>query len=269
MLSTREHTILLDVMNKRNPRVRKKYNPDFPMSCILRHEECVGKGGYEKFTGVNFNRGKRANGHQRPIKPVYDCRDCRRRIPRDKAHAHITEHLHRMKLKVSDRLFRQALLRVWREQKGAVNNRVALMERNRQELEHKLKSATEVFLEASNEVKASLETLIGDYTKKLAALKREIEASSDAELESDEFVKFALDFMANLATNWWELSPENLKRGVEILFHGKIYANNSAFVCTPDTCLFYRLEPNKKDLGKVSLANMVELAGTAPASVRV
>lgn len=75
-----------------------------------------------------------------------------------------------------------------------------------------------------------------------------------------------MQYAYNLPKNWWSLSHESRKRGEQILFNGKIYADNAANVRTPELSSIYRLGINEKDLGKVSLVNMVELAGIAPAS---
>lgn len=267
MLSQREHKILATIMAKRNPRTRKKHNPDFPMANILRHEECLNTGKYEKFAGVNHNRGKR-NGKQRPLRPVYDCRDCRTRLSRDLVHANFTQHLASLQLLPDEQRFIQALIKVWKLQRGSVTERLRTLEVRKESLEHKMQETTATYAQESDLlIKTNLKKLITGYGEELESLEKDIISTRDVELESEDFVKFAVEYMSNLAKNWWALSYENRKRGEQILFNGKIYANNSAIVHTPELSTIYRLGTNKKDLEKVSLANMVELAGTAPASV--
>lgn len=268
MLSVREHATLVAVMTKRNPRLRQQHNPDFPLSNILRHEECVGQGGYEKFTGVNFNRGKRPSGSQRPIKKVYDCRDCRRRVPRDVVHANLTMHLTSLQLVPDKDKFREALIKVWKMQRGSVAERLRVLEVKKQTIEQKMLELTNAYASstASETIKANLEKLIAAQEAELKATEADIVTTQNVELESESFVDFAMQYVATLPENWWSLSHENRVRGEQILFNGKIYANNSAFVRTPELSSIYRLGINKKDLGKVSLSNMVELPGTAPGS---
>ena len=115
-------------------------------------------------------------------------------------------------------------------------------------------------------LKENLKKLVTSYSEELKLIEKDIIGTRDIELESEDFVKFAIEFMVNLSRNWWTLSYENRKRGEQILFNGKIYANNSATIHTPELSTIYRVGANKKDLGKVSLASLVELAGTAPAS---
>lgn len=266
MLSQREHKILVAIMTKRNPRLRMKHNPDFPMANILRHEECLNIGKYEKFAGVNHNRGKR-NGKQRPLRPVYDCRDCRVRLSRDLVHANFTQHLASLQLLPDEQRFIQALIKVWKMQRGSVTERLRALEARKQSLEQKIQETTAVYaLEDDLLIKGNLKKLISGYGEELELLEKDIICTRDVELESEDFVKFAVEYMLNLSKNWWDLSYENRKRGEQILFNGKIYANNSATVHTPELSTIYRLGTNKKDLEKVSLANMVEMAGIAPAS---
>lgn len=266
MLSQREHKILVSIMSKRNPRLRMKHNPEFPMANILRHQECMGIGKYEKFAGVNHNRGKR-NGKQRPIQKVYDCRDCRKRLSRDKVHTNFTHHLGSLQLLPDEQRFLQALVKVWKMQRGSVTERLRTLEVRKQSLEQKMQETTATYaLESDILIKTNLKKLITGYGEELESLEKDIIITRDVELESEDFVRFAVEYMSNLAKNWWDLSYENRKRGEQILFNGKIYANNSAIIHTPELSTIYRLGTNKKDLEKVSLSNMVELAGTAPAS---
>src|SRR6185312_14635884 len=55
LLSKREHAILVSILKKRNPRFRYEHNPDFMLGNLLRHKECEGLGGYEKFCGHHRN----------------------------------------------------------------------------------------------------------------------------------------------------------------------------------------------------------------------
>lgn len=267
MFSKREHKLLVAILKKRNPRVRLAHNPDFPLSNILRHEECVGLGGYEKFTGVNFNRGKRPSGSQRPIKKVYDCRDCRKRIPRDKTHENLTKLLARMELIPNKEQFKKALLKVWKKQRGVTDERLRVLNANRERIEEDIRKTTIDYVSATDTlIKKSLGNLIASYHAQLAEIDNEVVRTQNLEQESEDFVEFALDFVENFKYRWWTISPENRKRGEQLLFNGKIYANNDAIIHTPNLSSIYRLGTNKKDLGKVSLVNMVELAGIAPAS---
>ena len=90
--------------------------------------------------------------------------------------------------------------------------------------------------------------------------------AQDIKMEGDDFVRFTIDFTANIRDKWWDLDWENHKRGEQVLFNGEIYSYNYAKVHTPKLSSIYRLGSNKKALENVSNAHLEELAGTAPAS---
>lgn len=266
MLSVREHTALVSILKKRNPRTRQRHNPEFPMSNILRHYECKDQGKYEKFTGFKHNRGMR-NGKQRPLSPIYSCRDCRKSITRDKAHAAFNKTLQNLTFLPSSDTFLASLERVWKKQLGSAQNRVNTLIANRQRLEHELMELTKTYTtENSAIMKTSIKRLIEDYEKKLQYINSRIEESKNLDLESEKFVRFSIKFVENLKEKWWNLSPETRKRGEQILFNGKIYIDNDANVHTPNLSSIYRLGTNKKALSGLDNAHLVELVGTAPTS---
>ena len=267
MFSKREHTPLVTAITKRNPRIRRTHNPDFLMANILRHKECEGIGHYEKFAGHYYNRGKRPSGSQRPLKPVYDCRDCRKRIPREKTHTAISEYLSDLKLLPNEKSFKEALVRVWRQQRGSVTQRLNILQANKDSIEQKVRQTAAAYAsEADETIKQSLRQLLKDYDAQINQINTDIVTTRDVDMESEGFVRFALDFTANLKNKWWDLSWENLARGEQVLFNGKIYADNFANVHTPNLSSIYRLGTNKKALSNVDNAHLVELEGIAPSS---
>ncbi len=265
MLSKREHSVLVSVIQKRNPRIRQKHNPEFPMANIIRHEKCKDSGGYEKFSGHFHNRGKSRNGKPRPLRPVYDCRDCRQRIHREDIHEGFDNFLKQLKFLPSPEMFKKALIKVWKSQRGSVSERISSLEATKKQVTHDLKTAAINFSkEQAGPAKDALRALIEDYDIKLKEIETDIANMMNTELASEEFVAFAIDFIDNLKTKWWNLSYENKKRGEQIIFNGKIYVDNSANVHTPNLSTIYRLGTNKKGLDKANSTEMVELAEYCP-----
>jgi DNA invertase Pin-like site-specific DNA recombinase len=265
MFSKREHELLLGIISKRNPRIRRQHNPEFPLGNILRHEECLDGGGYEKFTGYYHDKGKRPNGSQRNRKPVYACRDCRKRISRNKVHQSFTEFLDSLEFIPNTSHFRKALLKVWKQQRGTVQQRANALVNQKEILEHTIIETAKTYSqESEGATKNALSLLLKDYDIQHKDLLAEIASTNDIELESEEFLKFAFDFVDKIKSKWWDLMWDDQKRGEQILFNGKIYANNSANVHTPSLSTIYRLGTNKKALSDVDNAHLVELQGTAP-----
>lgn len=259
LLSKREHDILVATIKKRNPRIRHVHNAEFMLGNLLRHKECQGLGGYEKFCGHFRNPGKRPSGKQRDLEPVYDCRDCRKRLNRGKVHGSFSSFLDSLQFVPDRKRFRDALTKVWRNQRGSVAHRLNTLMTNKLAIEKKIKNTTESFVVEQDEViKNTLGILLKDYDSELKEVEFEIHQAKDVDLESEEFVKFAVDFVDTLREKWWQLSWENMKRGEQILFNGKIYMDNSAIVHPSHLSSIYRLGTNKKALSNVDNAHLVE-----------
>jgi DNA invertase Pin-like site-specific DNA recombinase len=267
MLSVREHELLIAALSKRNPRVRYKHNPDFPIANLLRHYECRGNGGYEKFCGHNFNRGRRRNGRQRPKKPVYDCRDCRQRLARDRVHDAVASFFSSLSFVPSDEKFQRALVKIWRNQRGSVVERLNSLQSSRTDIENKKREATAEYITAKDEIiKASILDIIHEHEKSLIDIDRQVLSTKATDSQSADFVKFAMDFVRNIRDKWWEISFEDKKRGEQIIFNGQFYIDSSAKVHTPLLSPIFRLGTSKKDLDGSSFSHLVELVGTAPTS---
>ena len=85
--------------------------------------------------------------------------------------------------------------------------------------------------------------------------------------KSEKFVAFAMKFVSQMRDEWWKLSPEDKKRSEQVLVNGKIYVNDSAIVHTPTLSKIYTLAEDIKKAPDLSDAHLVELAGSAPASI--
>lgn len=94
-----------------------------------------------------------------------------------------------------------------------------------------------------------------------------ISENSNVDNEFDEFASFALDYTDDLRKRWWELPGEKLQECKHLVFRNKIIVQPDGNVYTPDLSLIYTLQMKNDDPKVVENRNMVELAGTAPASI--
>ena len=266
MFSVREHERLVAIISKRNPRLRLKHNPEYPMANLIRHYECKQEELHSKFSGFAKDRGSR-NGKKRPKKPTYRCRTCRKEYSRQKLHDGIDSHLNSLQFLPDDTSFKRALIKVWRNQRGSVVQRISALEANKARIENDIRNTvSEYSKEPDGAVKNGLRMLLEDYDKQLEAIKADITNTQNVDMESEDFVKFAMNFTEQIKDKWWSISFDERKGGEQILFYGEFYVDNSAKVHTPKLSTIYSLGTNKKDLDEVNFSNMVELAGTAPAS---
>ena len=269
LFTLREHERLVAIISKRNPRLRLQHNPEYPVANLIRHFECKHEELHSKFTGFAKDRGYR-NGKKRAKKPTYRCRSCRREFSRPKLHDGIDMHLNSLEFLPNNASFKRALLKVWRNQRGSVTQRINALKANQTRLEADIrKTAVDYAKEPEGAAKNALNLLLEDYDKQLGTLKDDITKTQNVDMESEDFVKFALDFTEKLKDKWWSISFNERKGGEQILFNGEFYVDNSAKVHTPNLSTIYRLGTNKNDPNGVDFTKMVELAGSAPASAGV
>ena len=76
-----------------------------------------------------------------------------------------------------------------------------------------------------------------------------------------------MNFIEKLKDKWWSISFDE-RKGVQILFIGEFYIDCSAKVHAVKLSIIFQTRDKQKRLTMESIfTNMVELAGTAPASV--
>lgn len=267
MFTVREHERLVAIIKKRNPRIRQKHNPEYPVANLIRHLECKHEEFNSKFSGFAKDRGFR-NGKKRTKKPTYRCRNCRREFSRQKLHDGIDLHISILQFLPDNVAFKRALIKVWRNQRGSVIQRISALEANKARIETDIRNtAVDYAKEPEGAAKNALRLVLEDYETRLEAIKNDITSTQDVDMESEDFVKFAIDFTEKLKDKWWAISFDERKGGEQILFNGEFYIDNSAKVHTPKLSTIYRLGTNKKALSKVDNAHLVELPGIDPGSI--
>lgn len=266
MFSKREHERLVTILKKRNPHIRRKHNPEYPVANLIRHNECKHEELHSKFSGFLKDRGKR-NGRPLPKRPTYRCRSCRKEFSRQRIHDAIDIHMEEMEFLPNKTAFTQALLKVWRSQRGSMIHHLNALKANKARLEVQLKeTAAKYAAEPEGAAKNALRLLLEDYDNQLSLLNTDINNAHNTDMESDDFIRFAINFTENLRQQWWSLPFQEKQRGEQILFNGNFFINNAAKVHTPNLSTIYRLGTNKKALSNVDNALLVELVGTAPTS---
>ncbi|MDQ5963145.1 MAG: site-specific recombinase [Patescibacteria group bacterium] len=267
MFSVHEHEKLVAIITKRNPRIRQKHNPEYPVANLIRHLECKHEELHSKFSGFAKDRGIR-NGKKRPKCPTYRCRTCRREFSRQRLHDGIETHMNSLEFLPDSATFKRALIKVWRNQRGSVIQRISILEANKARIETDIiKTAADYAKEPEGAAKNALRLLLEDYEAKLENIKNDITTTQNVDMESEDFVKFAMNFTEELKEKWWSISFDERQGGEQILFNGEFYVDNSAKVHTPKLSTIYTLGTNKNDPNGVDFNKMVELVGTAPTSI--
>jgi len=196
---------------------------------------------------------------------TYRCRSCKKSFAKNRLNDGVDDYMSDLEFLPEQATFKKALIKVWRNQRGSVVQRISALEANRQSVEaDSRKTAQEYTKEPEGAAKNALRLLLEDYDNKLIAIKKDIEDTRNIDLESDEFVKFAIEFTENIKEKWWSISQDERKGGEQVLFNGEFYVDSSAKVHTPKLSSIYRLGTNKKDPEGSNFNNMVELARFCP-----
>lgn len=257
MITVEELEINTAIAKGRKVRRKQRYNPDFKLNLSF-HEPCVEKDG--KLTGINHINGK---GWQRK---EYVCRNCKKRLVRDKVDDSMSTLLNRLVPRdegITE--LQEALKQVWGNNESYRIDRSKSLQARKLELNDK-KSQMLHSLSANPE-------LADDIKEEIAKIKAEmteidILVAKDSNIDNDfaEFAAYALDYTEDLRKRWWELPGEKLQECKHLIFRNKIIVQPDGIVYTPDLSLIYTLQMKNDDPKVVDNRNMVELAGNAPAS---
>jgi len=257
MVTTEEYEINLAIAKGRKVRTKLKYNPDFPLN-VSWHEPCREQDG--KLTGINHKNGK---GWQRK---EYVCRKCKKRIPQSNVHSSMDCLLSNLVTREEGITeLKKALKQVWANNEAYRLDRVA----NLRERKSTLLAKKSEFLSSM----AANPKFADDFEEEIDKIKAEItdvdiQMAKDSSIDEEfaEFADFALDYTEDLRTRWWKLPGEKLAECKQLLFRGEIIVQPSGNVYTPFLSYIYTLQTKNDDPKVVENQNLVELAGTAPAS---
>lgn len=158
------------------------------------------------------------------------------------------------------KLLEKQLLKVWQLEEEnqeneirTIKNKITSLTRTNQELVEKLT------LISSNTTIKVIENSIEQNTQEITKLQTKLnQFDKDSEVNRSQFISFALDFANNLATHFFELTPEEAKLCKLLLFPDGFLVTSENKVYTAKISPFYRLQTNKKDTQSVNFDNMVE-----------
>ena len=263
MVTIEQHERLKKIVKGVTPRVRKQYNPDFPLSKIMMCKECSEAGAkYPVLVGYDHNNGKA--GDKRKHYKRYRCRACGANILRNDLHKQLDDVLSNIQLasgKTKD--FIAALRQVWEQEQSLSFNQVESLKRR---VESLMQDKKVVVLK---QVRGQLADDRADIA--IAALDEDIKAAqgqleSMATIEQDfvEFVEFAISTVENLRQNFWELDQEHQVWCKQLLFPEGFSVSRDKKVYTPKISDFYRLNKNAPKDVSDEFSNMVISRGIEP-----
>lgn len=258
MITKDEYETNLALANGRKVRQKLKYNPDFKLNLAL-HEPCTDREG--KLCGINHTNGK---GWYRK---EYVCRNCKKRVPQAKVHESMGNLLRSMVAKENGlNELKKALRRVWNNNESYRVDRAKQLEMRKEALQEQ-KSELLRSLSANPEIADDIKEEVVRIKAQIVEVDKQLAEDSDIDKEFAEFAAYALDYTEDLRSRWWDLPGKQLDECKQLLFRHEIIVKPDGNVYTPQISTIYSLLKTKPSMKAGKNVEMVELAGTAPASI--
>ena len=259
MITKEEHESILVVVSGRPTRSlsKKQYNPDFPLSKLLRHD-CESEA---KFTGAFQGNGR--GGRY----PKYRCRKCGKQYRRDSVHEALNETLGSVDYDGSQRSqFISSLATVWQQKQYDSIQQVKSLQKRLERLENAKSGLVRELSSADSSLKEDIKKEIQDIRSQISNIQDDIFKISNLREDLVEFVKFGLEYTNILKEDWWLLNQEDRLLCQQLLFPAQIKFDSSSKVSTTQISPLYRLAASKKTIEIDRKSLLVELRGFAPRS---
>ena len=256
IITREQHLKILEIVKGRKKNQcgpRKNGNPDFPLNTITLCEHCFYKE-LENGREGRKNRGKfvgfkHGNGRTDKVYKRYRCRICGRSILRDELHQNVNNFLKRLDFSEKGRKeLEKALINVWKNEEVEIEkeicslkNKIFTIQRIKDGLIEKLANVSSD--KVGEQLEATIEQKIAEIDE-LEAKKEYLENSKG--IKREEFISFALDFADNLASHFFELTPEEVKKCKLLIFPSGFFVDSENKVYTTQISPFYRLRETKK-----------------------
>ena len=263
MITPEQHEQLKRIVKGATPRIRKQYNPDFPLSKIMACTECLeSEAKYPLLVGYNHNNGKA--GDKRKHYQRYKCRACGANILRSELHEQLSNMLSSLELaedKAKD--FVAALRQVWEQEQSLSFNQAEALKRRLDALTQDKK--TVILKQARGQLADErADIAITALDEEIQATQEQLDAIATIEQDFIEFIEFAINIVEGFRQKFWELDQEHQVWCKQLLFPDGFSVSRDKKVYTPKISDFYRLATTKEDPEESSIFNMVISPGIEP-----
>ena len=271
LITKEQHEQILEAISykkKLHKGPTKGGNKKFPLNKILLCEECLTKGNkFFQFTGYDNTNGKTPKVYSR-----YYCRGCYKTLSRCEAHEQIKNIINRLDFtEAGRRAIENALNKAWSLEEKGVKFQLELYKRelsNLQEEEQKL--LTQILDTKSQKLKEG-------FTKRYELVEEEIKkkesliksTTKSLELGRSDFLKFALEYIDNMGTHFFELPLEEVGVCKNILFPGGFWMGPDKIIYTPGISPLYRERAIKNGASNSENALVVGDEGLEPPTFSV
>jgi DNA invertase Pin-like site-specific DNA recombinase len=261
LITMAQHQELIRIMNdkkKNQSGPRKNGNPKYPLSNHVSCDLCT-----EKRNGryVGYDHG---NGKGNRVYEKYRCRGCARYLTRAELHTQVEKQFKDRRISheaLKDLI--KALNIVWDQKEGQAMQDAARIRHKIENINQAIANQVEAATDPSNSaIKDNILDSIAKKKGEVDALEGELgKLAGTAEVDRDQFLKFAFSFIENMGGRFLEISPENRVRCKLLLFPAGFYLDANNIVYTPEISPLYGLETKKKDAEASNNSHLVRVRG--------
>lgn len=262
LISPETHRKLIEVMNGR-PKTQsgpmKDGNPDFPLNNRIGHKLCD-EASNGRLVGFKLTNGK----NKERVYYKYRCRACGTYINREDLHEDIMAQFKKRPMtdNAKERIA-NALETAWKRREREATQQAQALKQKIEGLTAAVKmQAVEAIKPEHAAIKAELLAAIVDVKAQIAELENDLQnLQTRTAASKTKFLRFALDFIANMEKRFLEIGRDNRLRLEQIIFPGGFILNADKKVLTPKISPFYRLEAIKKSAEALNDSLMVRVKG--------
>jgi DNA invertase Pin-like site-specific DNA recombinase len=259
LITKEQHFELVKIMEgkpKNQSGPRKNGNPKYPANNIVQCDKCLDK---RNGRVVGFDH---TNGKSSKIYEKYRCRACRRYVTRQELHSEIARQFdeHQISHEGIARLL-EALDTVWRQKEGESEQEIVRLSHRIKSLGDSINQQVEAATDPSNaSIKDEILAAIGKKKAELEELDDQlVRLQTEGEADKSEFIKFALNFVGTMGSQFFEISQENRLRCKQVIFPAGFYLDTNNKVYTPEVSPLITLVTKKKDAEASENSHMVRV----------
>lgn len=222
-----------------------RHNPEFPMNGLI-CENCfvIDQNNEGKFTGYKHHNGKPPA--RRKYYTRYRCRGCGMPFTRDEMHGAVDSFLSKVSLDPSAvEQLKKSLRQAWT---SIENDRLNDIKRTQTQLDNAESQKTKIVISLveNPDLAEDLREALEQNKKEISDLKNRLLELDDVEQDFLEFVDFALSYVENLKSEWWDLNHDDRLRCEQLIFPQYLRVSKSKKVSTPEISCIYRYGTTQK-----------------------
>lgn len=261
LINIAQHEELIRIMNakkKCQSGPRKNGNPKYPLSNYVTCGACNGK---KSCRYVGFDHG---NGDRKHVYEKYRCRRCGHYVTRDALHMQVEKYFkQRQVTKAGIDTLLKALDTVWDQKEGQAEQEARRIRHKIGAMNDSISNQVEAATDPSNvDIKQNILDLITKKKSEVADLEDELaKTKHTADSDKERFMRFALNFVQNMGSEFLKIPPEHRLRCKQLLFPAGFYLDANDKVYTPQISPIYGLATTKKSAEALDYSLLVRVRG--------